>query len=138
MILVVFGTRPEWLKIKPLVEEMSKSNIKFDLVRVKQHDDLLTITDPKLPTLYQCIPISKIEGTDRLSNLGSEILLKMSRLLGEYKNKYSNEYINVLVQGDTATAYYTALAAFQSQCFVVHLEAGLRTYDMTNPYPEEF
>lgn len=122
-ILISFGTRPEWIKIKPLIEIFQKNNFfDYKILFTGQHETLLN--DIKFD--YK---IKIIEAENRLDSIFISILNK------DYI--FDNvEY--VLVQGDTASAYAVALAAFHRKISVIHLEAGLRTYDIENPYPEEF
>lgn len=124
-ISVIYGTRPEYLKLLPIIEQLNKlENINLSVVRIIQHEHL----NEKDLVADINITIDTCEGS-RLDIVGSQILLK----LGSYIN--NQDYI--IVQGDTATTFYSALCAFQNNIKVVHIEAGLRTYDITNPYPEE-
>lgn len=121
MLLISFGTRPEYIKIKPLLEVIN-GIIPYKLCFTGQHPDLLA----KVKADY----ILKIEdGENRLNSITISIL----------KYSYIFQDINyVLVMGDTTTAYAVALSAFHHQIPVIHLEAGLRTYNLQSPYPEEF
>ena len=119
MTTIIYGTRPEYLKLLPLINV-----IECKVIRILQHDHL-NESDLKYNDVI------KIEGTSasRLDLIGSQILKRLGPLLiGSRK---------VIVQGDTATTFYSALCAFQNKIDVIHLEAGLRTYDLENPYPEE-
>ena len=122
--LIVFGTRPEYLKIKPLITYFSSKKLEHKIIHILQHSDIL-IEEPhlRLPILSESSDIP------RLSILGTTILSKLPQ--------YLNDIQMVIVQGDTATAFYSALCAFQQKIPVVHIEAGLRTYDLENPFPEE-
>ena len=118
VILFCFGTRPEWLKIKPLIKIINKNEYK--LLFTGQHTDLLK--DVKVD--YQ-ININK--SNNRLDSIISDCILQ-----------FPNEnFKGVLVQGDTASAFACALAAFHRGIKVYYLESGLRSYDLENPYPEE-
>lgn len=122
MILISYGTRPEWIKIKPLISEMKKRDIKFKTLFTGQHKDLVeNLADFNLTMLDN--------STNRLDN----IINNCTNLPDEWFNGINY----VLVQGDTSTALGLALAAFHRQIKIIHLEAGLRTYDYSNPYPEE-
>jgi UDP-N-acetylglucosamine 2-epimerase len=122
MILISYGTRPEWIKIKPLISEMKKHGIKFKTLFTGQHKDLVeNLADFNLTMLDN--------STNRLDN----IINNCTNLPDEWFNGINY----VLVQGDTSTALGLALAAFHRQIKIIHLEAGLRTYDYSNPYPEE-
>jgi len=116
LVLICFGTRPEWLKVKPLI---NKLNCK--LLFTGQHQSLLN----DIQFDYAVIPRSK---STRLNSI-------MEDCLSQFPNTRNFDY--VLVQGDTATAFACALAAFNNQTKIIHLEAGLRTNDLQNPFPEE-
>lgn len=119
MILVCFGTRPEFIKIKPLLEEM-KGKIQYETLFTGQHTDLLKDVDFD----YKL----KIEnGDNRLDSIFSSVLNKVD----------FSKYAAVMVQGDTASAFAMAISAYNHGCKVVHLEAGMRTYDKVEPFPEE-
>tara|TARA_Y100000114_G_scaffold114540_1_gene108577 strand:+ start:6285 stop:7283 length:999 start_codon:yes stop_codon:yes gene_type:complete len=117
-ILLCFGTRPEWLKIKPLVKLMNKSEYK--LLFTGQHPDLLK--DIKVD-----FKIKMSQGNNRLDTIISDCLLQFPN--GNFKG--------VLVQGDTGSAFGCALAAFNRKIKIYYLEAGLRSYNLNHPYPEE-
>jgi len=117
-ILLCFGTRPEWLKIKPLIKLLDKSQ--YQLLFTGQHPDLLKSVkvDYKIE-----IPQHK----NRLDAVISACMLQFP----------DGEFDSVLVQGDTASAFACGLAAFNRRLMVYYLEAGLRSYNMRHPYPEE-
>ena len=116
MILITYGTRPEWLKIKPLIKEIDN----YKLLFTGQHPDLLK--DVKVD--YR-ITIGKSD--NRLDQLISDCLTQFP----------DGDFDSVLVQGDTASAFACAIAAFNRQKKIYYLEAGLRSYDLNHPYPEE-
>lgn len=117
-LCIVYGTRPEYLKILPLLQLL-----KCKSIRILQHTDIVEDIDSDY-----CIQI-ETTSNNRLDSLGSQILKKLGPLL--------DEFTHVLVQGDTSATFYSALCAFQNHKKVIHLEAGLRTYDISKPYPEE-
>ena len=117
-ILFCLGTRPEWLKIKPLLKLLNKSE--YDLLFTGQHENLLNDIDFDY----------KIRMTDNVNRLDDIIVNCIS-------NFPNTDYDYVLVQGDTGSALGCALAAYNRKIKLIHLEAGLRTYDLENPYPEE-
>lgn len=117
-ILICVGTRPEWLKIKPIVNLLDEGE--YELLFTGQHIDLLSEID-----FHYKIDI--LGNGNRLSDIVSSCLLSMPKL----------DYDYVLVQGDTASAFGYALSSFHNKIKIIHLEAGLRTYDNDNPYPEE-
>jgi UDP-N-acetylglucosamine 2-epimerase (non-hydrolysing) len=120
-LAIVYGTRPEYLKILPIMKLH-----KFKVIRILQHADISE------PDLYSDVSINLLQTSEnRLDCIGSEILLKLGNILKE------DNITHLIVQGDTSTAFYSALSAFQNNIKIVHLEAGLRTYDITRPYPEE-
>lgn len=120
MILLCYGTRPEWIKIKPLIESF-KGTIPFKVLFTGQHEHI--------GNFYHDYALTITNTNNRLDSIFSSIL-------NAENNIFENiEYI--LVQGDTASTYATALTAFNRGIKVIHLEAGLRTYDLDNPYPEE-
>ena len=123
MILITFGTRPEYIKVLPVMEEMESRGIGFKTFFTGQHVDLLKHIKPPTHTLEVGT------GSNRLDTIIQSILNKEDI----FRNVNS-----VLVQGDTSSAFATALAAFHRKILVFHLEAGLRTYNKYSPYPEEF
>lgn len=124
MLLIAFGTRPEFIKIKPLLEVFKSNNFnKYKLLFTGQHEE---IVGNKLVFDYK---IKILDGENRLDSIFTSIL---------NKNDLFKDITHVLVQGDTASAYAVALAAFHRRIKIIHLEAGLRTYDIENPYPEEY
>jgi UDP-N-acetylglucosamine 2-epimerase (non-hydrolysing) len=125
MILIAFGTRPEWIKIKPVVEKLN-GNIPFRLVCTGQHGSLIDSTIKQ----YQVDYLSIVDGDNRLDSIVKSILENASNIFDGISY--------VMVQGDTTSAFSVALAAFHRQVKVIHLEAGLRSWDKDHPYPEEF
>jgi|TARA_R100001460_G_scaffold73798_1_gene114695 UDP-N-acetylglucosamine 2-epimerase (non-hydrolysing) len=115
-ILLCFGTRPEWLKIKPLTKVLQN----YELLFTGQHTDLLK----DISTDYQ---IKINQNKNRLDQVVSDCLLQFP----------DGDFDTVLVQGDTVSAFACALAAFHRGKKICHLEAGLRTYNLKHPYPEE-
>jgi UDP-N-acetylglucosamine 2-epimerase len=120
LILLAFGTRPEYLKIKPLIEEFDQEEISYKLLFTGQHKDLLKDIE--------------VDQEIKIPNSGN----RLDRVVGSVMNNIIWSGIDfVLVQGDTTSVLAVALSAFHNQKKVIHLEAGLRTYDKQNPYPEE-
>jgi len=115
-ILICFGTRPEWLKVKPLLKVLDN----YQLLFTGQHVDLLK----DVSTHYK-ININK--NKNRLDQIVSDCLLQFP----------DGDFDSILVQGDTASAFACALAAFHRKKKIYYLEAGLRSYDLEHPYPEE-
>ncbi len=131
-ILLVFGTRPEAIKMCPLVNELKKRNGIETIVCVTgQHRQMLD----QVLDIFQIIPdydLSIMKNHQTLFDITINILDKIKRILELEKPDI------VLVHGDTSTAFTTALASFYLQIPVGHVEAGLRTYNVFSPYPEEF
>lgn len=125
-ILITVGTRPEFIKLFPLIKLFNRN--KIILVNTSQHKSLLNklIKEAKIKFDYNLNVIKK----NSLSHLFSSILVKFNKVLKK-KPKM------VIVQGDTATAAACALASFHNKIPVSHIEAGLRTYNIYKPFPEE-
>lgn len=121
-LLLAYGTRPEFIKIKPIVDELKRRKIKYRLVQIGQHTTLLG------EEFQEKIEVFEEEGANRLNCIVQSILDSFF---------ITSDITHVLVQGDTTTALGVALAAFNKDVPVIHLEAGLRTYDKGAPYPEE-
>lgn len=123
MILLAYGTRPEYIKIKPLIEVFDRQGFSYKTLFTGQHKDLLKeqIVD------YQ-IDIPE-DMNNRLDNIIKSTMNVFDWIL--------DDITHVLVQGDTTSVLAVALSAFHHRIKVIHLEAGLRTYDNANPYPEE-
>ena len=131
-IMVVFGTRPEAIKMCPLVKEL-KTRKKLDTVVcvTGQHRQMLD----QVLEAFHVVPdydLSIMKDKQTLFDVTINILEKMKAVLEEVKPDV------VLVHGDTSTTFVTALACFYLQIPVGHVEAGLRTYNIYSPYPEEF
>ena len=131
-VMLVFGTRPEAIKMCPLVNELkSRENIKTVVCVTGQHRQML---DMVLET-FNVTPdydLSIMKEKQTLFDITANILLNIKAVLEEVKPDV------VLVHGDTSTTFVTALACFYMQIPVGHVEAGLRTYNIYSPYPEEF
>lgn len=119
-ILAIYGTRPEYLKIKPVVDK-SKNSIKTCFIR--QHTDIIDFgkSDYTVDINNVC--------ENRLNSIFSQIFSKAE--------KYISEFDAVLIQGDTATVFASAMVAYHLRKKIIYLESGLRTHDLENPYPEE-
>lgn len=131
-IMVVFGTRPEAIKMCPLVHELKKNtNFKTFVCVTGQHREML---DQVLNT-FKITPdfdLSIMIEKQTLFDVTINILNKIKYVLENVKPDI------VLVHGDTSTTFATALSCFYLQIPVGHVEAGLRTYNINSPYPEEF
>lgn len=131
-IMVVFGTRPEAIKMCPLVKELkNRRNIETVLCVTGQHRQMLDqVLEAFLVKPDYDLSIMKDQQT--LFDITTNILNKIKEVLEKVKPDV------VLVHGDTSTTFVTALACFYLQIPVGHVEAGLRTYNIYSPYPEEF
>lgn len=131
-VMMVFGTRPEAIKMCPLVNELKGRNTIQTIVCVTgQHRQML---DQVLET-FQVIPdydLSIMKDRQTLFDVTTNILNRIREVLEKEKPDV------VLIHGDTSTTFVTALACFYLQIPVGHVEAGLRTYNIYSPYPEEF
>lgn len=118
MILFCLGTRPEWLKIKPILKHMRED---YKIYFTGQHKDLMDE-----------IQVNYSNDIDDLENRLDAVVTSCIKNFPD-----DSEITKVLVQGDTASAYACAVAAFHRGLKIYHLEAGLRTYDKQAPFPEE-
>jgi len=130
--MLVFGTRPEAIKICPLVNELkTRKNIKTIVCVTGQHRQMLD----QVLEAFDVVPdydLSIMKDKQTLFDVTISILEKIKAVVDEVKPDV------VLVHGDTTTTFTTALACFYMQVPVGHVEAGLRTYNIYSPYPEEF
>jgi len=134
MIACCYGTRPEFIKIAPVVLALRKHpNLRTVLVCSGQHRELLEGIgeDFGLKPDIELNIRKSIGDTDNLSELTSSLLLEFSKIFIKLKPD------GVIVQGDAASAAFAAIAAFHQQLPVYYIEAGLRTYDLFQPFPEE-
>lgn len=131
-IMLVFGTRPEAIKMCPLVNELkSRGNLETVVCVTGQHRQML---DAVL-SAFNVVPdydLSIMKEKQTLFDITVNILSRIREVLEKEKPDV------VLVHGDTSTTFVTALACFYLQIPVGHVEAGLRTYNIYSPYPEEF
>ncbi len=130
--MLVFGTRPEAIKMCPLVNELkTRKGVQTVVCVTGQHREML---DQVLET-FGVVPdydLSIMKEKQSLFDIAAAILEKIRAVLEEEKPDV------VLVHGDTSTTFVTALACYYLRLPVGHVEAGLRTYDIYSPYPEEF
>ena len=131
-VMLVFGTRPEAIKMCPLVKELqSRSGIRTLVCVTGQHRTMLD----QVLSAFHVIPdydLSIMKEKQTLFDITINVLNGMKKVLEEVRPDV------VLVHGDTSTTFATALASFYLQIPVGHVEAGLRTYNLNSPYPEEF
>lgn len=131
-LMFVFGTRPEAIKLAPLIIESRKN---------KKIKSLVCLSGQHKEMLQQAMAIFKIKedknlnvmkNNQSLSDLTSKLIHELSKEMLIFKPDY------VIVQGDTTSGFCAALAAFYNKIPVAHVEAGLRTWDLNSPWPEEF
>ena len=131
-VMAVFGTRPEAIKMCPLVKELkTRERIDTIVCVTGQHREMLE----QVLTTFDVIPnydLSIMKEKQTLFDVTINILERMKTVLEEVKPDL------VLVHGDTSTTFVTSLACFYLQIPVGHVEAGLRTYNIYSPFPEEF
>ncbi len=131
-VMLVFGTRPEAIKMCPLVNELkTRKNLQTIVCVTGQHRQMLD----QVLSAFNVKPdydLSIMKDKQTLFDVTINILEKIRAILEEAKPDV------VLVHGDTSTTFVTALACFYLQIPVGHVEAGLRTYNIYSPYPEEF
>lgn len=131
-IAVVFGTRPEAIKMCPLILELQKhTQIDCRVYLTGQHREMLTQVMEVFGIQADC-NLDIMGKNQNLSGITVNVLDKLGALLDEDRPDL------LLVHGDTSTSFAAALAGFYRQIPVGHVEAGLRTYNMYSPYPEEF
>ena len=131
-VLMVFGTRPEAIKMCPLVKVLKKKNdINLYVCISAQHremlDQVISVFDIQVD-----YDLNVMHAGQSLTSVTIEIMNKLESILDSLQPDL------VLVHGDTTTSFAVALSAFYHKISVGHVEAGLRTYNMYSPYPEEF
>lgn len=129
--LIIFGTRPEAIKMAPLVKEFKKKSEFITKVCVtSQHGEMLN----QVLDFFEIVPdfnLNLMKPNQSLHSLTADILLQIKAVLDNYQPDF------VYVHGDTTTSMTASIAAFYSGVKVCHVEAGLRTYKKESPFPEE-
>ena len=130
-VMTIFGTRPEAIKMAPLVKELEERNEIESIVCVTaQHREMLD----QVLTVFDIKPdydLNIMKQGQTLSEITSRVLLGLEEIIQKEKPNI------ILVHGDTTTTFAGALAAFYNQVDIGHVEAGLRTWDKYSPFPEE-
>lgn len=129
-IAIVFGTRPEAIKLAPVIRELERAKANTIKISTGQH----------LSMLWQALDFFGLSADYDLGVMrdGQSLPILLARIIGGIDDVLRTEQPDILiVQGDTATALGSALAAYFAGISVAHVEAGLRTYDDQNPFPEE-
>ena len=130
-VMSVFGTRPEAIKMAPLVKELERrEEIESYVCLTGQHREMLDSV-MEIFDLKADFDLNIMEKRQTLSTITTKTLLGMEKVFEENKPDL------ILVHGDTSTTFAGALAAFYHQVKVGHVEAGLRTWDKYSPFPEE-
>tara|TARA_R110002124_G_scaffold66852_2_gene181726 strand:- start:1169 stop:2167 length:999 start_codon:yes stop_codon:yes gene_type:complete len=122
MLGIAFGTRPEYIKLKPVMDVLIGKK-PFKVIFTGQHKDLVK----NIPSEFDLIEIDIVDGKNRLDSIVSSVM----------NLECLDDLSHLMVQGDTTSAFAMAVAAYHRKIKIIHLEAGLRTYDFNNPYPEE-
>src|SRR5690625_4697615 len=131
-VMTIFGTRPEAIKMAPLVLELNKRSDKIETIVTvtAQHREMLD----QVLDIFQITPdydLNVMKPNQTLAQITTRVLEGLDQLMKDTKPDM------VLVHGDTSTTFIGSLAAFYNQITVGHVEAGLRTWDKYSPYPEE-
>ena len=131
-VMTVFGTRPEAIKMAPLVLELQKQSQRFEAITTvsAQHREMLD----QVLDIFHIIPdydLNIMHARQTLTDITSNVLINLDKILKEAKPDI------VLVHGDTTTTFAASVAAFYNQIPIGHVEAGLRTWEKYSPYPEE-
>lgn len=130
-VLVIFGTRPEAIKLYPITKALRKEkSINTKICITAQHrsmlDDVLKIFD-----ISPDYDLDIMQESQDLFSISTNILIKLKPILKDFNPDL------ILVHGDTTTTFISALAGFYFKIKIAHIEAGLRTFDKYNPFPEE-
>ena len=131
-IMVIFGTRPEAIKLAPVIKEIEKNcnNLTNFVCVTAQHRDMLD----QVLKIFEIVPdcdLNLMNPNQQLIDFSSKAIKNIGHLIKKENPDF------VLVQGDTTTAFVASLAAFYHKIPIGHIEAGLRTNDKFNPFPEE-
>lgn len=131
-VMTVFGTRPEAIKMAPLVLELQKQSQRFEAITTvsAQHREMLD----QVLDIFHIKPdydLNIMHARQTLTGITSNVLINLDKILKEAKPDI------VLVHGDTTTTFAASVAAFYNQIPIGHVEAGLRTWEKYSPYPEE-
>lgn len=129
-ILICFGTRPEAIKMAPIYLALKKNGISFKLCVTAQHREMLD----QVLDFFELVPdydLNLMQPNQGLNEISSRILSEIDIVFNKEK------FDLVLVHGDTTTSVLVALAAFHRNIKIMHIEAGLRTYNKQAPFPEE-
>jgi UDP-N-acetylglucosamine 2-epimerase (non-hydrolysing) len=134
-ILLVVGTRPELIKVAPVVKEFERRNLRdqYILINTAQHKDLL---EPYWD-IFDVRADVNLDVMQEHQNL-SELTIRVIDQFQQFISSIREEVGGILAQGDTTTVLGVSMVAFYNQIDFYHLEGGLRSFDLANPFPEEF
>jgi UDP-N-acetylglucosamine 2-epimerase (non-hydrolysing) len=127
---VILGTRPEAIKLAPVIEQLNLTQIKTHVILTGQHREMVDRV-MELFNLEADFDLGIMKPQQTLSSITCDSLQGLGKIFTQIKPQL------IFVQGDTTTAFAAALAAFYHQIAIAHVEAGLRTDNLYNPYPEE-
>ncbi len=129
-ILLIFGTRPEAIKLIPIIREFQKQNVEYDILNTNQHIEILeeVLSAENVRANYKLSICGKYTN---IIDTKSAMLIQMREVLRD------KEYSSIIVQGDTLSALVGAEYGFLRRIPIYHVEAGMRTYNLNSPYPEE-
>lgn len=133
MILVAYGTRPETIKLFPVVRELQRRGIPFKTLFTGQQTDLYADVKDLLPVPDYSFA-QHFSGADKHNTLAKSFIKICSAAEELFA---AHRFGTVVVQGDTTTAWALAQIGFYNKVRIAHVEAGLRTFDLDNPFPEE-
>ena len=122
MILIGFGTRPEYLKLKSVIQGFDFYNIKYKLLFIKQHTDII-------PECKYDYSIDINDSSNRINSIIASVM--------DMPDYIFDDITHTVVQGDTTSAFALAMNAYFRKIKVIHIEAGVRTFNTGNPFPEE-
>ncbi|MEM1121830.1 MAG: UDP-N-acetylglucosamine 2-epimerase (non-hydrolyzing), partial [Bacteroidota bacterium] len=129
MVLIIYGTRPEVIKLSPVIKALRTKSIPHKTIFTGQHKELFNDVKSLVPSPDYSLDVMKANQTS--NHVISTILVKLQAIIFSEKPRL------VIVQGDTSTVLAAALCSFNSGIAVGHVEAGLRTYNIDSPFPEE-
>lgn len=132
-LCIIIGTRPELIKVAPVLFELDKQNISYFIINTAQHKELL---HPywKIFNITPTYELDVMTANQSLSMLTSNILRQLQMLFETIDEKFAL----IMAQGDTTTVMVASMIAFYNKIDFAHIEAGLRSFDFENPFPEEY
>jgi UDP-N-acetylglucosamine 2-epimerase (non-hydrolysing) len=135
ILLFIIGTRPELIKLYPIIKKLKTENISFKILSTGQHKDLLK----SYWKLFQIDPdyeMSIMNSNQSLSSLTARAIEAVDIAITEILEKENISFI--IAQGDTTSVMVSSMVAFYRQIPFAHIEAGLRSFDFNHPFPEEY